>query len=636
MALDSCGSNVCPALAVRSSVGVELWSCENTNLQYEYKSYLPREETRNCRSMSFSADGQYFAYSNGNEIKVLNTTDWKVKCTMPRPKAFYLKFSPLGNYLSTWELYTVTKDKPEGSSNMFMYDLSTGSEVFDIVQKNQTDWEPSWSSDESLFAVVIGGEALFFDVSGDIKNFSHSARKIGGSRGAVVSISPGPSPPCVAVYTPGAKGGPSMCKVYKYPSLSQNQAIACKSFFQADRVDLLWNKRGSGLLLLTSTEVDKSGASYYGNQALHFMATKGDSCSVPLSKEGPVHCVKWSPKATEFVVVYGYMPSKAALYNLKCDVVFDFGEGPRNCAYFNNFGNLLALAGFGNLPGNVEIWDLKKKEKFTSIKCPDTTFFEWNPNGMYFVSATTAPRLRIGNGFKVYHYSGALVHETIWPQGQELLGIEWQKYSDNKFEEPIITKVKPEGIKSSLPEASKKAYTPPHLRMIKEGKDPEQFMPRPQVKTNATLPGSSVRKGGLKANATKSNKPKNKKESVVGPDVGPVMSGEKNVNCKNGGISNLDDQQNRKHNSAKQTLAKEINSINSLNDNTQEVQKQVSKKFNNPEREKKIRHVAKKLSDIKKLKLRQEQGETLELNQLNKISMEAKFLEELRILKLTT
>lgn len=58
-----------------------------------------------------------------------------------------------------------------------------------------------------------------------------------------------------------------------------------------------------------------------------------------LAKDGPVHCVKWSPKATEFVVVYGYMPSKAALYNLKCDVIFDFKEGPRNCAYFNPFGN---------------------------------------------------------------------------------------------------------------------------------------------------------------------------------------------------------------------------------------------------------------------------------------------------------
>lgn len=46
----------------------------------------------------------------------------------------------------------------------------------------------------------------------------------------------------------------------------------------------MWNKRGSGLLLLTSTEVDASGASYYGKQALHFMSSKGDSFAVHLSE----------------------------------------------------------------------------------------------------------------------------------------------------------------------------------------------------------------------------------------------------------------------------------------------------------------------------------------------------------------
>lgn len=66
---------------------------------------------------------------------------------------------------------------------------------------------------------------------------------------------------------------------------------------------------------------------------------------------------------------------------------------------FLNYYILVALAGFGNLPGNVEIWDINKKEKLTNIKCPDTTYFEWNPNGMYFITATTAPRLRIGNGY---------------------------------------------------------------------------------------------------------------------------------------------------------------------------------------------------------------------------------------------
>lgn len=69
----------------------------------------------------------------------------------------------------------------------------------------------------------------------------------------------------------------------------------------------------------------------------------------------------------------------------------------------------------------------------------------------------------------------------MWPQGQELLGIEWQQFADKTFSEPKITKAKHEGIKSSQPEASKKAYTPPHLRLLKEGKNPEQYLPQPTI-----------------------------------------------------------------------------------------------------------------------------------------------------------
>ena len=54
--------------------------------------------------------------------------------------------------------------------------------------------------------------------------------------------------------------------------------------FQADKVDMFWNKRGTGVLLMTSTEVDKSGSSYYGKQALHFISTKGETAMVLLSK----------------------------------------------------------------------------------------------------------------------------------------------------------------------------------------------------------------------------------------------------------------------------------------------------------------------------------------------------------------
>ena len=42
-----------------------------------------------------------------------------------------------------------------------------------------------------------------------------------------------------------------------------------------------------------------------------------------------------SPAASQFCVVYGYMPAKATLFNKKCEAVFDFGTGPRNLALFN-------------------------------------------------------------------------------------------------------------------------------------------------------------------------------------------------------------------------------------------------------------------------------------------------------------
>lgn len=204
---------------------------------------------------------------------------------MPRPKAYYIKFSPKGNYLCTWEVYTTNKDNPEGSPNLYVYKItdseSPGKQVYAAVQKKQDDWEPSWAQDESLFALMIGGEGFFYEITTD-DSFKTVAKKLGGGRNGSLSLGPGVCPPHVAFYVPGTKGSPSMCKIFKYPHLTQ--PIGCKSFFQADRVEMKWNKKGTGLILLTSTDVDTTGASYYGKQALHFMSGKGESFSVQLGK----------------------------------------------------------------------------------------------------------------------------------------------------------------------------------------------------------------------------------------------------------------------------------------------------------------------------------------------------------------
>ena len=106
-----------------------------------------------------------------------------------------------------------------------------------------------------------------------------------------------------------------------------------------------WSHCGRMALLLMTSEVDKTGASYYGKQQLFFMSVTGDTELVALAKEGPIYANEWSPSQAEFAVVYGFMPAKATLYNAKCDKVFDYGTGPRNMAIFNPQGTILMLAG---------------------------------------------------------------------------------------------------------------------------------------------------------------------------------------------------------------------------------------------------------------------------------------------------
>lgn len=50
----------------------------------------------------------------------------------------------------------------------------------------------------------------------------------------------------MAVYVPGSKGAPSFVRLYQYPNFAGPQAaLANKSFFKADKVTMLWNKKGT-------------------------------------------------------------------------------------------------------------------------------------------------------------------------------------------------------------------------------------------------------------------------------------------------------------------------------------------------------------------------------------------------------
>ncbi|KAK7879919.1 hypothetical protein WMY93_033420 [Mugilogobius chulae] len=325
------------------------------------------------RSLCFSRDGALFAWCNAKGVHVVKTSDGSKVMTLDLPKAVLLEFSPQNNILATWQPYTNT-----------------------------------------------------------------IANKLHMQKVSDYSLSPGNQPSKVAVYVPGSKGAPSFVRLYQYPVLGgPTAALANKSFFKADKVDMKWNRKASAVLVTASTDVDKTGASYYGEQTLHFLSVSGETALVQLP----------------------------TVYNLSCEPVFDFGTGPRNAAYYSPQGHILVLAGFGNLRGQMEVWDVKKYKQVCKPQAPDSTHFSWSPDGEHVVTATCSPRLRVSNGFKVWHYSGAVLHQ--WDaEGAELWEVRWQDAPYGRFpERPITTQTTPTELGSTQAPPTQ-AYRPPALRHL--------------------------------------------------------------------------------------------------------------------------------------------------------------------------
>ncbi|XP_033227264.1 eukaryotic translation initiation factor 2A [Belonocnema kinseyi] len=582
-----------PCLAVRGSTGINVGQGPPT---YDAVSAFSKDDSKSCKTMLFSPEGRFFAWANGSSVQIALCATWKVIGKISRPKIQAIRFSPQGNYLMTWEPFIATPTNPQGSPNLNIWKSEDTELVKSFVQKKQTDWEPQWSSDEKICGMLVNNDVVLYE---DV-NFERAAHRINVAKIAKFSIAPGAVPYHILCYMPGKPGQASFGRLFQYPKFESTQSIANKSFFQSDRVDIYWNQKGTSALLMTSTEVDKTGASYYGKTTLHYLSTKGETALVSLSKEGPIHAVEWSPKNTEFCVIYGFMPSKATLFNLKCEAIFEFGSKHRNSIYYNPHGNILLLTGFGNLRGGIELWDMNNRKLIASAEAPDTTLLQWSPNGENFMTATTAPRLRMGNGFKIWHYTGTLLYERPWSKQEELWEVQWQTFPDNTFPENPISYKAVEGIAPSQPQASKQAYRPPSARGHQINFSLHDDDDTPSRAGDAKTSKDS--KAYLKAKKKREAKKAKKGQETAGTQ--PQSS--------NAPINGLDVNNVPKSQTAPTDL-----------DITDD-----------PEKKKKIGRIKSKLDQISKLKQQQSSGKQLEINQLDKIKKEAELLKELQDLSL--
>ena len=77
------------------------------------------------------------------------------------------------------------------------------------------------------------------------------------------------------------------------------------------------------------------------------------------------------------------MPCHSTQYNNKGDPIYEFGTAHRNTISWAPHGRFLCLAGFGNLAGEMDFYDMTKRIKIGTNSAHCTVTYGWSPSSRY-------------------------------------------------------------------------------------------------------------------------------------------------------------------------------------------------------------------------------------------------------------
>lgn len=164
------------------------------------------------------------------------------------------------------------------------------------------------------------------------------------------------------------------------------------------------------------------------------------------------------------------MPAKTVVFNSRAVAIHQFALSPRNTILFSPYGRFVLVAGFGNLAGQLDIYDVENTyRRLCTIEATNASVCQWSPDERYILTATTSPRLRVDNGIRVWHIGGGLIYNEDL---QELYHVMWRPGTSNSSlaEDPLHPAPSPHpsalaylgSVKT--PSKSAGAYRPPGAR----------------------------------------------------------------------------------------------------------------------------------------------------------------------------
>ncbi|KAF4695104.1 Eukaryotic translation initiation factor 2A [Perkinsus olseni] len=625
-----------------SSKGVEIYSTASSDPS-KPKYELPTG-AKSPDGFTYSPDGLMCGVlTQKGDVDVYDCTKGYTKILTCQQQESFIRnfyFSPKGTFLVTYERYSTETQK----ENVHLWHLETGEIICSLIlkQSNQRMWPCfKWTKDERVCVRMVTNELHF--LSGRRPQLTKEATLFKLRLPNIASFELSPDCKTVACFVGENKGQPGMVKVYSISS-ADTKLLGQKSFFNCQTCNMVWNNDGTSLLMTVHQESGRGlSQNYYGSTGLYFlrpspMGQAGQNDLSLCTNNEPAQASAWSPNTNEFIALVGDMPPTLSLNEgVRGVSKVTFGRSRRNTLLWSPNGRYFLSGGFGNLPGEADVWDKEKHVKLTTMNLPCTVLSDWGADGRTLLTASIAPRMRVDNHIKLHNYDG---RQTLEIPFDELYYAGWRPMDTSLFEDqapsPRVVKAATAAAKKAAKEPvakAKAAYKPPSGGAFAAALRAERHaMEKTEVKVEYRPPSRAV---GAPANLQElmNNLPQKLPPGMTVPL--PQM------NAKTGSSSTASRNARKRANRAAAKAAKEEEEAEQRQKAEEEEKKAKEKAAAAAEREahaeegkqhttddKRLRNLRKKLKEVTALKALP--SDSLNEAQMAKIGNESNLVEEIK------
>jgi len=409
-------------IVARAREGLYLVDDQANGYRADTSSIICEESTISM----FNSDGDILAFANPYKVGSFVFSEAN-GLAYDLPNVLALNFSPSGKYL-------VAIDKRENKHFLTIFESKTLEKVteFETLRYKKETWPQLKfvDNDEVAFRTLRPGVIEALDPSNKFKvvktletkpfDFFNVSKKREGLIIVTVNLE----------HSAGYEKNEGRIDIFDYDNLGSKPTVT-KIIDKAHEVNLFFSPAGKHLLIWAQTFTDKTGQSYYGEHMLLYLDMNKKALRRVPTYKGPIHDVAWNPNGQEFIAISGFMPAGSVLFTSECVPKFEFGQHHRNTIRWSPFSRYILVGGFGNLSGDMDIWEASTKQKIATFKSNSAVSCLWAPDGKRILTGVLNPRLRVDNAYKVFKYTGELLNSVDYSD-TELYEVLWKpgKYTD--------------------------------------------------------------------------------------------------------------------------------------------------------------------------------------------------------------